>query len=273
MGLCATGVEIRNSNYQNCLYVRDRVNLLNLTFLQGDANSISSFGEFDVHFVSGLLYHLDTPRKFLEDVARNCRKALILWTHVAQAEPNEASKTYNLSALAQNERLRGRWYPEHEGIPEEALEKLKWASWENRQSFWIQKEHLLHLLREIGFDLVFEQFDCMDDIANDMTDGFYHKIDRVMLVAVKSGSPPDPYPKLVSRPISIREEAKPTSPDSDPDADRQRWEAAERALLKAQAELDAAHASTSWRVTAPLRQLGRLLRPNANKTGQGLRRV
>ena len=37
----------------------------------------------------------------------------------------------------------------------------------------------------IGFDLVFEQFDCMEDIVSDMTQGFYHKIDRVMLVAIK----------------------------------------------------------------------------------------
>ena len=45
----------------------------------------------------------------------------------------------------------------------------------------------MQLLQCIGFDLVFEQFDCMEDIVADMTQGFYHKIDRVMLVAIKSG--------------------------------------------------------------------------------------
>ena len=261
IGLHATGVEVRDSNYQNCLYVRERVDLPNLTFLQGNANDIAQYGQFDVHFVSGLLYHLDNPRKFLEDVARNCRKALILWTHVTQAEPNEASKTYNLSALTENEGLHGRWYPEHDELPEDRLEKLKWASWENPRSFWIQKEYLLHLLREIGFDLVFEQFDCLDSIVDEMMDGFYHKIDRVTLVAVKSGLPPEQYEKLASRPIPASAEAhRAESPGDSSDAAQLRAAAAERELSQARAALEVVYASSSWRVTAPLRQIGRLLR-------------
>jgi 2-polyprenyl-3-methyl-5-hydroxy-6-metoxy-1,4-benzoquinol methylase len=63
MGMIATGVEVRDSNYNNCLYVRDRVNLPNLRFIKGDANDIAQFGQFDVFFVSGLLYHIDKPTK------------------------------------------------------------------------------------------------------------------------------------------------------------------------------------------------------------------
>jgi 2-polyprenyl-3-methyl-5-hydroxy-6-metoxy-1,4-benzoquinol methylase len=48
MGMMATGVEVRESNYNNCLYVRDRVNLPNLHFIQGDAVDIAEFGQFDV---------------------------------------------------------------------------------------------------------------------------------------------------------------------------------------------------------------------------------
>jgi SAM-dependent methyltransferase len=188
MGMIATGVEVRESNYSNCLFVRDQVDLPNLDFIHGDAVDIAKFGQFDIFFVSGLLYHLDKPRKFLEDVAANCRKALILCTHITHAAGNKASQIYSLSELCENEGLFGRWYSEHGDMPRNELDLMRWASWSNKKSFWIQREYLLHLLKDIGFDLVFEQFDGMEDILGDMTQGFYHEADRVMLVAIKSGS-------------------------------------------------------------------------------------
>ena len=263
MGLDATGVEVRDSNYQNCLYVKERANLPNLHFIQGDAVDISKFGYFDVFFVSGLLYHLDRPRAFLEDVARNCGKALIIWTHVAHAERTEACKTYNLSDLQENEGLAGRWYPEHGDIPTEDLNDLKWASWSNNASFWVQKEYLLQLLKEIGFDLVFEQFDCLDDIIGDMTDGFYNKIDRVMLVAIKTGLPPEGSARTIAdHPPALQKHEPPSGEKAQSvglAADQERATAAEQALAQSQLALGAMRSSTSWRVTKPLRWMGRLL--------------
>lgn len=263
MGMTATGIEVRESNYKNCLFVRDRVNLPNLRFIQGDAVDIAKFGRFDVFFVSGLLYHLDRPRKFLEDVARNCGKALILWTHITHAAENEASLTYSLSELRENEGLLGRWYPEHDDIPRDELDQLKWASWGNKKSFWIQREYLLQLLKYIGFDLVFEQFDCMDDIVSDMTRGFYHKIDRVMLVAIKSGLPSERPAEIAVR-ASLVEQRGPLAPPRNLSADlmaaKERALVAEQNLLNARDMLNAVYASTSWRVTAPLRRASMLLR-------------
>jgi SAM-dependent methyltransferase len=257
MGMMATGVEVRESNYNNCLYVRDRVNLPNLHFIQGDAVDIAEFGQFDVFFVSGLLYHLDRPRKFLEEVARNCRKALILWTHVTHAEENQASRTYTLSELCENEGLLGRWYSEHGDIPQNELDQLKWASWDNKMSFWIQKEYLLQLLKDTGFDLVFEQFDCMEDIVTDMTEGFYHKIDRVMLVAIKSGLQSERLPGAAMGRVPVVERRVPAPGGRTPNAE---LATAERSSLNGQAMLEAVYASTSWRITAPLRRASELLR-------------
>ena len=250
MGLTATGIEVRDSNYQNCLYVRDRVALPNLSFVQGDAMDVDRYGPFDIFFVSGLLYHLDRPRAFLEAVGRNCGKVLVIWTTITQAERNAAAEHFSLSELAENEGLHGRWYSEHEGPPRDELNQLKWASWDNRRSFWLQKEFLLELLRDVGFDLVFEQFDSLDDIVGEMTEGFYRQLDRVVLVAMKSGLP--------------REESQPRRREPprevhrvDPFTARALAEAQERAA-QAEAALNAVHASTSWRITAPLRRLGRL---------------
>ena len=264
MGMSATGVEVRESNYSNCLYVRDRVNLPNLKFVQGDAVDIAKFGKFDVFFVSGLLYHLDKPRQFLEDVARNCGKALVLWTHVTQSEKNEASQTYGLSNLSENEGLQGRWYPEHDDIPVGELDQMKWASWDNKSSFWIQKEYLLQLLKDIGFDLVFEQFDCMDDIVGDMMEGFYHKIDRVMLVAIKSGLPTKPPTVAIEQRAKagverghVHEAQLQAAKLAEAE---KRAKEAEQSFIQSRQALEAVHSSTSWRVTAPLRVVGKMLR-------------
>lgn len=273
MGMTVTGLEVRESNYNNCIFVRNRLALPNLSFTKGDANDITKLGEFDLFFVSGLLYHLDRPRRFLEAIAQNCRRALVLWTHVAHAEQNEAARTYSLSGLCENEGLRGRWYPEHGDIPQSELDQLKWASWTNEKSFWIQIEYLLQLLKSFGFDLVFEQFDCMDDILGEMTKGFYKKIDRVMLVAIKSGLPADQPPNVPETLVPPLEQLTPTdqervqfdeerdwTPEQVAAAANSRASVAEDQLSRARSMLEAIYGSTCWRVTAPLRRIGRLLR-------------
>ena len=188
LGMLATGIEIRESNYRNCLRAKAGTNLPNLTFIKDDVANIARYEPFDAVFASGLLYHLDMPRQFLTDVAHICKRLLILETHVARAEPTEAIRIHSLSDIVENEGLKGRWYPEHDGLDEAQLERLKWASWSNTRSFWIQKEYLLHLLRALGFDIVLEQFDCDIDIVGQLTEGFRKREDRVLLVAIKSGN-------------------------------------------------------------------------------------
>jgi SAM-dependent methyltransferase len=222
-GMMATGLEVRPSNYERCRLVQERVKLPNLRFVLDDAMNIGQHGRFDVFFICGLLYHLDQPRKFLEEVARNCGKALILHTHVAHADPSEGARHWRLSELCENEGLRGRWFPEHGDISKEELDQLAWASWENNRSFWIQKEYLLQLLKELGFGLVYEQFDHLDNITHEMTDGWHAKMDRVMLVGIKSDA------------------GEPQGTGTLRD------------------EVTALRNSTSWRITAPLRTLGRAL--------------
>jgi SAM-dependent methyltransferase len=186
LGMTATGIEIRESNFHNCLLVKAGTELPNLSFVQDDANNIDKYGPFDAVFVCGLLYHLDQPRRFLIDAARNCRRVIFLETHVARAAETPARATYNLSAIALNEGLPGRWFPEHDGLSQGQLDRLKWASWSNTRSFWLQKEYLLQLLKDLGFDIVFEQFDYDDDIAVQHTTGWRAQTDRVLLVGLKS---------------------------------------------------------------------------------------
>jgi len=186
LGMDATGIEARESNYRNCLIVKAGIPLPNLNFIRDDANNVAKYGPFDAVFACGLLYHLDAPRQFLTTAATICRRVLFLQTHVAQAGHTEAVRIHALSEVCENEGLKGRWYREHDNVTPEQLELLKWHSWGNYRSFWIQKEYLLQLLRDIGFDIILEQFDFMGDIAADMTSGIYKSHDRNLIVAIKS---------------------------------------------------------------------------------------
>lgn len=186
VGMDSTGLEVRDSNFAACLYVKGRTNFPNLHFIQGNANDIAGYGEFDAFFVNGLLYHLDRPRAFLEAVARNCRKVMIVNTHVSYIHRTEGANIHSLSEICENEGLKGRWFSEHGDISQDELNRLKWASWANKKSFWVQKEHLIGLIKQIGFDLVFEQFDWMGNAITEHAMGVQRNIDRVTLVGIKS---------------------------------------------------------------------------------------
>jgi hypothetical protein len=95
-----------------------------------------------------------------------------------------------------------------------------------------------------------------------MTEGFYNKIDRVMLVALKSGLPAMRQAEPPKQPILDAERRAPIARTLSGRlaAAEERANAAEQGLLEAQAMLREVHASTSWRITRPLRRLGMLLR-------------
>jgi len=187
LGLDATGLEVRDSNFRNCMIVKSGTDLPHLRFVQDDAMNIAAHGPFDAVFVCGLLYHLDRPRRFLEDAARVCRRVMFIDTHVASLHACSAEKIYNLSPLTENEGLRGRWFAEFSDISETERDRLKWASFSNPRSFWIAKADLLETLHRLGFDIVTEQYDCEGDIAKQYSPGGWRADhDRVLITAIRS---------------------------------------------------------------------------------------
>ena len=201
MGFQVLGVEVREANIAACNYVKANTNLPNLEFIKDDARNIAKYGVFDVVICCGLLYHLDKPKEFLNTLSAVTTKLLILQTHfstdtktknkehrwfgiarkllakVKRHNPAPAARfrEFNLSELTENETLRGRWYTEF--ADDEAFSKRdssKWASWDNRRSFWIQREYLLQAIYDVGFDVVLEQFDGLGpNIAESTLSGFY----------------------------------------------------------------------------------------------------
>lgn len=208
MGFQVLGIEIRDSNIAVCTHVKSLTKLPNLEFVQDDAQNISRYGVFDAVFCCGLLYHLDRPKEFLETLsAAVTRKVLVLNTHLSTGErtvipPGLLRKLYyklrdrddsicrfSLSGLAENENLPGRWYREFDS--EDAFrnrEASRKASWDNRRSFWIQREYLLQALHDVGFDIVLEQYDNLaPHIAENILHGSYRRDSRGVFIGIKSG--------------------------------------------------------------------------------------
>jgi hypothetical protein len=171
--------------------------------------NIGNYGLFDATFCCGLFYHVDKPRELLDVLSRVTKRVLILQTHFAEANDspsfihprrlrrfisriiplkNTGTTTHKLSSLTKNEGLPGRWFPEFRS--DRAYRdrvNRRWASWNNRSSFWIQREFLLQAIRDAGFDLVLEQFDNLGaDIAFEMTKGSYRSSGRSTFIGIKT---------------------------------------------------------------------------------------
>lgn len=192
MGLNVLGFEIRESNLQACRYIKANTNLPNLDFIQADAWDVHQYGKFDIIFCCGLLYHIDQPRRFLQMLSQATNKLLILQTHFALTDGMDelgSAARFNLSELSENESVKGRWFVEFSNEDDYLnREKYKWASWDNRNSFWLLREHLLQTIQDVGFDLALEQFDGMEpSIAESMISGYYKLEARGTFIGIKNG--------------------------------------------------------------------------------------
>lgn len=204
LGFQALGIEARQENVNKCNYVKENLNLSNLSFVRDDVRNVGNYGTFDVTFCYGLLYHLDDPANFLKTVCNCTSKVLLLHTHFSLEEDTMAElpvlnklvtplkkrikflnnrRNYKLSTLSVNEGYRGRWYYEwSKNSKRENVEKNLEASYNNPRSFWPTKTELTRMIRDAGFTSVFEQFDFTGDTTAENYIDYYQ---RSMFVAVK----------------------------------------------------------------------------------------
>jgi 2-polyprenyl-3-methyl-5-hydroxy-6-metoxy-1,4-benzoquinol methylase len=209
LGLQALGLDVREANIEAARYVQSKVNLPNLKFVVDNVWDAEKHGSFDVTFCCGLYYHVDKPVELMRLLSRLTKRVLFLQTHFSEAKDSPAfihprklrraigkiiplkrtaTTTHKLSRLTMNEGVPGRWLGEFRN--ERAWRDRKnrrWASWENRRSFWVQREYLLQIMRDAGFDLVFEQYDALgSQIAEEMITGSYRTSGRSTFVGIKT---------------------------------------------------------------------------------------
>jgi SAM-dependent methyltransferase len=184
MGYRVVGIEGRITHFKRCQFLKDTFRFENLEFIQCLVQDTCWQNMYDVVYASGILYHLDSPVEFLMRIGKMTRKLLLLNTHYS-GEQKPSRFRHKLSAQTTHEGKRGRWYEEWptDTKPEE-VEKMSRSSISNHRSFWLRKDSLLETVREAGFDLVFEQYDCHYDMAKALQ--AIHRNARGMFVAVKS---------------------------------------------------------------------------------------
>ena len=193
LGYDTLGVEVRQSNYDACQYVKSKTSLNNLYFTKDDVLNIERYGRFDGIFCCGLLYHLDNPKEYLKILGGITRKILILQTHFALNEEYNSlglnETKFQLSPIEENEGILGRWYQE---FPQETMlsdkENMRWSSWQNHRSFWPTREYLLQSIYDAGFDLVMEEFDSFGpNIAQELEEKYYSTM-RGTFIGIKSNA-------------------------------------------------------------------------------------
>ncbi len=203
-GYQVTGFEARTSSFNNCEFVRQQVGLPNLSFIQEDVKNLEKYGKFDAILCHGLLYHLDSPRSFLEMISAQCNKVLLLDTHyshekdllydflpflnpfkrmVTKRLPALSRKhNYALSGLTVHEGRKGRWFKEYrKKASKEEIEASVWAAFSNHRAFWLAKKDLLQSLKDCHFRIIYEQFDRLEDMHDDVIE----KYDRGLFICHK----------------------------------------------------------------------------------------
>lgn len=190
-GYDVVGVEARQESVDHCDWVRDQLQLDNLRFECADVRHfVTAETQFDIVCCLGLLYHLDYPVDFMCKIGPATRRLLLLNTHYSEKwdrSPGYAPPEYGLSDLVEHEDVQGRWYIEAPGgrwQSREQMEAAKLSSWGNVRSFWILHPFLLQLIQDVGFDVVFEQFDTLETINENPT--FAERHWRGTFIGVKS---------------------------------------------------------------------------------------
>ncbi len=146
-------LDVRKGNIEKTKLVKDYLKLDNLKLALDDVRNISKekYGEFDVVYCFGILYHLDAPDVFdfvkrLYDVTK---KVLILDTQISLKPAKKLEfEGYN---------YYGRTHLEHrKNASQEEKERDVWLSIDNIKSFWLTRNSLLNLLSYAGFTSSYE---------------------------------------------------------------------------------------------------------------------
>lgn len=163
-GADVLGIDGRLINIKKCEFVKSVLGVENVRFAQDDAMAVTreKYGSSDVVLALGLIYHLEDPFSFLENLSELSHGVVLIDTLVALEEPAETiggDWKPELSPLEQfthkGKSYTGRRYREFESDATQLGKKLSpTASLENDLSIWLTESSLIQLLRDVGFEQV-----------------------------------------------------------------------------------------------------------------------
>ncbi len=167
LGADILSIEANIGAFLRCLTVKNQYSLTT-KFLLGDFNKLKiKEDQFDLVLASGVLYHMSEPVSFLEKFSQ-CSDTLFLWTHYFESDLS----LWNPALKKQLE--NGKWnyknpdFVRYNGIDVKIIKQkygdaLGWSGFcggPEEYSYWIDKDDLLNLLRELGYtkiDLAFDE--------------------------------------------------------------------------------------------------------------------
>lgn len=165
-----TAVEGHLENYIRCCVIKNLAGLNKTTFYFDDAMNLApeKYGTFDLALIAGLLYHLDRPHLFLNQLGRMASQ-LVISTHFADDEsPSPDAEIQEITFGSST--YRGKLFREGTD-PNSGLQQF---------SFWPFKQDLLRMLQDAGYGQV--------HIIRELTDQ-PTKYKLIYLVAEKADRP------------------------------------------------------------------------------------
>ena len=155
------GIDGKLLNVRKCEFVRSVLDVRRARFVQGDAMDVrcDAVGRFDAILALGLLYHLDNPYAFLENMAGVCDGFLLLDTHIALTDQPETIKDGWRPELSEVRELsfggrqyQGRLYREFPaGTTRDVKDVSPTTSLDNELSVWLTEDSLVQMLHDVGF--------------------------------------------------------------------------------------------------------------------------
>jgi len=149
------GVEAREINYLRSVLLKKLLSLDNVTFYRSDVKNVRRewLGDFDIVFAAGILYHLDDPYTFLDNILKMTKGFLLLDTHVTFRDTYAHGCSDKLvERIFDGESYYGGWAIEYEPqATQQYVESLTSAAWSNPQSFWLLEESLVRMIMRLGF--------------------------------------------------------------------------------------------------------------------------
>ncbi len=157
----AVGIEARQLSVQRCNLVKKLLKLDNLKFYKANVKDVKALdlGMFDVIICSGLLYHLDSPYVFLQEMYEmlDSNGLMMVDTHVALEDVSGHKCGPIVSKVFDSKDYQGRWSHEYASNASlDEIESFLWASYGNTRSFWPLKHSLKRMFNSVGFRIISE---------------------------------------------------------------------------------------------------------------------
>jgi hypothetical protein len=149
-------IESNKLNFIKCLIVKNIFGL-NASFLYGDFQKYlqQTPCRFDICWASGVLYHMTRPIELLQGI-RRVADTVLIWSHYYDfshladtpgAQYFDSSKDVTYSEFSRSFRLHHRNYPPQG-------DRSYFSGGEARYSYWMEKDDILFVLNELGYQRI-----------------------------------------------------------------------------------------------------------------------